>query len=110
MSIKNYPRHILTLKHLKNGRLFHRNKFIDKANKEGVEVTNDDVKQKIDRMFPKLEGIKYCVSSNMYLGNNNTYSKLVETLKHRNSVKLINAEIIKNGVRFDFVTCKTSLS
>ena len=32
------------------------------------------------------------------------------TLKHRNKVRLVNGEIIKNGSRFDCVTCKTSLS
>ena len=32
------------------------------------------------------------------------------TLKQRNNVRLVNGEIIKNGRRFDCVTCKTSLS
>ena len=32
------------------------------------------------------------------------------TLKHRNNVRLVNGETIKNGSRFDCVTCKTSLS
>ena len=30
------------------------------------------------------------------------------TLRHRNNVRLINGEIIKNGDKFDCVTCKTS--
>ena len=32
------------------------------------------------------------------------------TLKHRNNVRLVNGEIIKNGSKFDCVICKTSLS
>ena len=36
--------------------------------------------------------------------------KHVTTLKHRNNVRLINGEKIKNGDKFDCVSCKTSLS
>ena len=46
----------------------------------------------------------------MYLDNNTTYNKHVETLKHRNNKRLINGKIIKNGVKFDCVTCKFSLN
>ena len=52
ITIKNCTRHILTLKHLKNARLSHRNKFVDEASKESVEDTNDDIEQNIDRRFP----------------------------------------------------------
>ena len=45
----------------------------------------------------------------MYLDNNTAYKKYMETLKHKN-VKLNNGEIIKNGDKFDCVTCKTTLS
>ena len=34
----------------------------------------------------------------------------METLKHKNNVKLNNGEVIKIGDKFDCVTCKTSLS
>ena len=34
----------------------------------------------------------------------------METLKHKNNVKLNNREIIKIGDEFDCVTCKTTLS
>ena len=46
----------------------------------------------------------------MYLDNNTAYNKHVETIKHKNNVKLNNGEIIKNGGKFDCVTCKTTLS
>ena len=46
----------------------------------------------------------------MYLDNNTAYNEHVETLKHRNNVRLKIGEIIKNGVQFDFVLCKNSLS
>ena len=46
----------------------------------------------------------------MYPDNYTAYNKHVTTLKQRNNVKLINGEIIKNGDKFDCVTCKTSLS
>ena len=34
----------------------------------------------------------------------------MKTLRHKNNVRLNNGEIIKNGDRFDCVTCKTTLS
>ena len=46
----------------------------------------------------------------MYLDNNTGYNKYVKTLKHKNNVRLNNGEIIKNGDKFDCVTCKTTLS
>ena len=46
----------------------------------------------------------------MYLDNNTAYKKHVTTLKHRNNVRLVNAEIIKNGSKFECVTCTTTLS
>ena len=46
----------------------------------------------------------------MYLDNNTAYNKHVTTLKHRNNVRLVNGEIIKNGSKFDCLTCKTTLS
>ena len=46
----------------------------------------------------------------MYLDNNNEYNKHIETLKHRNNVRLVNGEIIKNGSKFECMTCKSTLS
>ena len=46
----------------------------------------------------------------MYLDNNTAYNNHVTTFKHRNNVRLVNGEIMKNGSRFDCVICKTSLS
>ena len=46
----------------------------------------------------------------MYLDNNTAYNNNVTTLKHKNNVKLKDGEIIKNGDKFDCITCKTSLS
>ena len=46
----------------------------------------------------------------MHLDKNTTYNKHVETLNHRNNKRLINGEILKNGFKFDCVTCKTSMS
>ena len=46
----------------------------------------------------------------MYLDNNAAYNKHVTTLKHKNNVRLNSGEIKKNGDRFEFVTCETSLS
>ena len=46
----------------------------------------------------------------MYLDNNTEYAKHKETLKHRNNVRLVNGEIIKNGSKFECVICKTTLS
>ena len=46
----------------------------------------------------------------MYLDNNTAYDNHVITLKHRNNVRLVNGEIVKNGSKFDSAICKTSLS
>ena len=46
----------------------------------------------------------------MYLDNNTAYNEHVTTVKHKNNAKLSDGEIIKNGDRFDCVTCKTTLS
>ena len=46
----------------------------------------------------------------MYLDNNTEYNKHIETLKHRNNVRLVNGELIKNGCKFECVTCKSTLS
>ena len=46
----------------------------------------------------------------MYLDKNTEYNKHIETLKHRNNVRLNSGEIIKNGIKFECVTCKTTLS
>ena len=45
----------------------------------------------------------------MYLHYNAAYNKHLTTLKHKNNVKLNNGEVIKNGYRFDCVTCRTTL-
>ena len=64
----------------------------------------------MDQQYSQLEGTKYCDSCSMYLDNNTAYNKHVEKLKQGNNVKLNNGEIIKNRLKFDCVTCKTSLS
>ena len=46
----------------------------------------------------------------MYLDNITEYNKHIETLKHRNNVRLNNGEIIKNGSKIECVTGKTTLS
>ena len=46
----------------------------------------------------------------MYLDNSTEYNKHIETLNHRNNVRLVNGEIIKNGSKFECVICKTTLS
>ena len=46
----------------------------------------------------------------MYLDNNFACKKHVTTLKHKNNVRLNKGEVIKNGDKFDCVTCKTSLT
>ena len=51
-----------------------------------------------------------CDSCEIYLDNNTAYNNHVTTLKHRNNVRLVNGEIIKNASRFGCVTSKTSLS
>ena len=107
---KNFGRHIQPLEHKKNERLYNRNKTIESASESGKKVANGDIEQKIDKQYSELEGIKYCDSRDMYLDNNTAYNKHVETLIHKNSVKLNNGEIIKNGGKFDCVTCTTTLS
>ena len=64
----------------------------------------------MDERYPELDGIKFCDSCDMYLDNNTSYDNHVKTLKHRNNVRLVNGEIVKNGGKFDCVTCKTTLS
>ena len=46
----------------------------------------------------------------MYLNNNTEYRKQIGTLKHRNNVRINNGKIIKNGSKFECVTCKSTLS
>ena len=106
---KNYYRHNQSLKHKKNERLY-RNKIIESANEDGIKVTNEDIEQKIDNQHPEQEGIKYCDSCDMYLDNNIEHAKHMDTLRHRNNVRLVNWEKIKNGSKFEFVICKTTLS
>ena len=60
----------------------------------GGKLTNEDIEQKIDKQYPELEGIKFCESRNVYLDNCSAYNKHIETLKHRNKIRLINEEII----------------
>ena len=64
----------------------------------------------MDEQYSELDGIKFCDSCDMYLDNNTAFNKHVTTLKHRNNVRLVNGEIVKNGSKFDCVICKTSLS
>ena len=109
MTRKNYNRHIQSLKHKKNERMYNRNKIIECANEDGIKVTNEDIEQKLDEQYIE-EGIKFCDSCDMYLDNNTAYNKHVTTLKHRNNVRLVTGEIVKNGSKFDCVICKTSLS
>ena len=113
---KNYNRHIQSLKHKKNERLYNRSKIIESANEDGIKFTNEDIEQKLDEQYtrsaytnPELDGIKFCDSCDMYLDNNTAYYKHVTTLKHRNNVRLVNGEIIK-GSKFDCVICKTTVS
>ena len=109
LTLQNYNRHIQSLKHKKNARLYNRNKIIEGANEDGRKLTNKDIEQKLDEQHPE-EGIKFCDSCEIYLDNNTAYNNHVTTLKHRNKVRLVNGEIIKNGSKFDCVKCKTSLS
>ena len=96
MTRKNYNRHIQSLKHKKNERLYNRNKIIECANEDGIKVTNEDIEQKLDEQYTQSgytnieEGIKFCDSCDMYLDNNTAYNKHVTTLKHRNNVRLVN--------------------
>ena len=46
----------------------------------------------------------------MYLDNNTEHVKHMDTLKHRNNVRLVNGKIIQNGSKFECVICKTTLS
>ena len=91
-------------------------KIIESANEDGIKVTNEDIEQKLDEQFTQsgytnIEGgIKFCDSCDMYLDKNTAYNKHVTTLKHRNNVKLVTGEIVRNGSKFDCVICKTSLS
>ena len=89
--------------------MYNRNKIIESANEDGIKVTNEDIEQKLDEQYIE-EGIKFCDSCDMYLDNNTAYNKHVTTLKHRNNVRLITWEIVRNGSKFDCVICKTSLS
>ena len=109
LTLKNCNRHIQSLKHKRNARLYNRNKIIEEAKDEGIKVTNIDIEQMLMSSILE-EGIKFCDSCDMYLDNNTTYNKHVTTIKHRNNVRLVNGEIIKNGSKFDCVTCKTTLS
>ena len=77
---KNYNRHIQSLKHKKNERLYNRNKIIESANEDGIKVTNDDIEQKLDEQYPELDGIKFFDSCDMYLDNNTAYDNHVTTL------------------------------
>ena len=110
LTLKNYSRHIQSLKHKKNARLYIRNKIIESANEDGIKLTNKDIEQKLDEQYPELDGIKFCDSCDMYLDNNTAFNKHATTLKHRNNVRFVNGEIVKNGSKFDCVICKTSLS
>ena len=98
MTEKSYLSHLQTDKHFKTERRSYRSKIIKKANEKGKEVSNKDTDQKIDKRFPELEGIKYCESCNMYPDNNTAYNKHVEPSKHRNNVRAIDGDLIKNGV------------
>ena len=110
LTLKNYNSHIQSLEHKKNERLYNRNKIIKSANEDGIKVTNEDIEGKLDEQYSELDGIKFCDSCDMYLDNNTAFNKHVTTLKHRNNVRLVIGEIVKNGSKFDCVICKTSLS
>ena len=99
LTLKKYNRHIQSLKHKKNARLYNRNKIIESANEDGIKFTKKDIEQKLDEQYPE-EGIKYCDSCEIYLDNNTAYNNRVTTLKHRNKVRLVNGETIKNGSKF----------
>ena len=109
LTLKNYNRHIQSHKHNKKAQLYNRNKIIESANEDGRKLTNKDMEQKLDEQYPE-EGIKYCDRYEIYLDNNTAYNNHVTTLKHRNNVRLVNGEIIKNGDKFDCVICETSLT
>ena len=107
---KNYNRHIQSFKQNKHERLYNRNKINENANEDGIKVTNEDIEQKLDEQYPELNGIKFCDSCDMYLGNNTAQDNHVKTLKHRNNLRLVNGEIVEKGSKFDCVTCNTTLS
>ena len=96
--------------------MYNRNKIIESANEHEIKVTNKDIEQKLVEQYTQSgytnieEGIKFCDSCEMYLDNNTAYNKHVTTLKHRNNVRLVTGEIVRNGSKFDCVICKTSLS
>ena len=107
---KSYYRHNQSLKHKKNEQFYNRNEIIESAKKDGIKFTNEDIEQKLDKNYPELDGIKYCDSCDMYLDNNTEYNKHIETLKHKNNVRLFNGEIIKNGSKSECVAFKSTLS
>ena len=45
----------------------------------------------------------------MYLDNNTEHAKDMDTLKHKNNIKLVHGEN-KKGSKFECVICKTTLS
>ena len=114
--LKNYNRHIQSLKHKESEQLYNKNKIIEGANEDGIKVTNEDIEQKLDEQYSELVGIKFCDSCDIYIANSTVFKKHVTTLKnvttlkHRNNVILVNGEIVKIGSKFDCVICKTSLS
>ena len=110
LTLKNYNRHIQSLKHKKNERLYNRNKIIESANEDGLKVTNENIERQLDEQYSKLDGIKFCDSCDMYLDNITAFNKHVTTIKQGKNVRLVNGEIVKNVSKFDCVICKTSLS
>ena len=50
---KNYSRHIQSLKHKKNERLYNRSKIIKSANEDGIKVTNEDIEQKLNEQYTR---------------------------------------------------------
>ena len=81
---KNSFRHNQPLKHKKNERIYNRNKIIESAKEDRIEASNEDIEQNIDKIYPELEGIKYCDSCDIYVDNNTEHAKHMDTLKHRN--------------------------
>ena len=92
--------------------MYNRNKIIESANEDGIKVTNEDIEQKLDEQYAQSgytnieEEIKFCDRCDMYIENNTAYNKHVTTLKHRNNVRLVDGEIVRNGSKFDCVICK----
>ena len=78
LTLKNYNRHIQSLKHKKNARIYNRNKTTESANEDGIKLTNKDIEQKLDEQYPE-EGIKYCDSCEINLDNNTAYNNHVTT-------------------------------